>query len=269
MGPGMTDKRIADAVAELWGLAARAEETGSRMGFFAALYARVTSAIAACIDRRFFDDGSRMERLDVRFASLYLDAAARRLAGTGGVSRAWTVAFDACEERDPIVLQHLYLGMNAHLMVDLPIAVADIGGPLASLQRDFRKINQVVDAEMGAFHADLCGISPRLARWHERSAWLWAAGSQATLFVARERAFYRAGRLMKADASGRERLVDDFDREAARLGKEILRPRVGAGIVRRIRTEECDDVRHIIRALRGARGAPAAARSVLEGGQRA
>ena len=126
------------------------------MGFFAALYARVTSAMAAHIERGFFDDGPRMERLDVKFARLYIEAAERRVAGTGGVGRAWTVAFDACEEREPMVLQHLYVGMNAHLLVDLPIAVAEVGSrsTLASLRRDFRRINEVVEAEMGSFHED-------------------------------------------------------------------------------------------------------------------
>jgi Family of unknown function (DUF5995) len=81
----MAEERISDVVADLWAIAARAEQTGSRMGFFAALYARVTSAMAAHVDGGFFDDGPRMERLDVKFARLYVDAVEHRLAGTGGV----------------------------------------------------------------------------------------------------------------------------------------------------------------------------------------
>jgi hypothetical protein len=218
----MAERRISHVVDELWAIAARAEQTGSRLGFFAALYARVTAAIAAHIDERFFDDGPRMERLDVTFADLYIQAVKGRLEGADGVRQAWTVAFDACKQRAPTVLQHLYLGMNAHLLVDLPLAVATVASPstVASLCHDFRKINEVVDAEMGAFHDDLCKVSPRLERWHRRSARLWAASSNVTLFGARELAFYRAKSLVRAGAGERERLIEGFDRGAAWIGRE-------------------------------------------------
>jgi hypothetical protein len=266
----MAGEKISDVVAELWALAARAAQAGSRMGFFAALYARVTSAMAAHVERGFFDDGPRMGRLDVKFARLYIEAAERRIAGAGGVGLAWTVAFDACEEREPMVLQHLYLGMNAHLLVDLPIAVAEVSSrsTLASLRRDFRRINEVVEAEMGAFHEDLCAISPRLARFYRSNGRLWSAGSNATLFVARELAWHRAGCLVRADAHGRARLVEALDHGAARLGREVIRhPPVGAGLVRAIRAEESDDTRRVVRALMGGRAPAPTAGCVLKRGQ--
>ena len=40
------------------------------------------------------------------------------------VSRSWEVAFSAIDEEGPIVLQHLLLGANAHINLDLAIAVA-------------------------------------------------------------------------------------------------------------------------------------------------
>jgi hypothetical protein len=74
---------------------------------------------------------------------------------------------------------------------------------------------------------------------------------------------------VKADARDRERLIDDFDRGAERLGREILGPRIGEGIIRAIRAEESDDVRHVIRSLKGAPDGTPAAGGVLGGGQRA
>ena len=252
----MTDRRISDVVAELRAIAARAEETRSRVGFFATLYARVTAAVAARIREGFFEDGPRMERLDVMFADLYIEAVKRRLSGAGGVSRAWTVAFDACDTREPIILQHLYLGMNAHLLVDLPVAIASTisRGAFGAAKRDFLRINDIVAAEMNGFHDHLCAVSPRLAQWKRAADGLWTAGSKGILFVAREWAFRCAGTLAAAPEEERGRLVDAFDRRAAAIGeKVVLRPRLGAGVFRAIRVEEMDDVQHIVRVLRGDR----------------
>ena len=45
----------------------------SRLGYFAALYRKVTLKVKEGISEGFFEDGERMERLDVVFANRYLD----------------------------------------------------------------------------------------------------------------------------------------------------------------------------------------------------
>jgi hypothetical protein len=49
-------------------------KTGNRAGYFAALYHKVTASVKEGIVNGRFEDGSRMERLDVIFANRYLDA---------------------------------------------------------------------------------------------------------------------------------------------------------------------------------------------------
>src|SRR5882757_6338435 len=46
----------------------------SRLGYFAALYKRITIAVGDAIDEGAFHDGPLMERFDVAFASRYFDA---------------------------------------------------------------------------------------------------------------------------------------------------------------------------------------------------
>jgi hypothetical protein len=46
----------------------------SRPGYFPGLYRQVTAKVQEGIEQRFFDDGDRMERLDVVFANRYLSA---------------------------------------------------------------------------------------------------------------------------------------------------------------------------------------------------
>ena len=58
---------------------ARAEE--NRLGYFPALYRNVTIQVKTGIEEGFFEDGARMERLDVVFANCYLDALAQYRQG--------------------------------------------------------------------------------------------------------------------------------------------------------------------------------------------
>src|SRR5262245_42369321 len=46
----------------------------SRLGYFPALYRKVTAGVRDGIQQGAFDDGRRMERLDVIFANRYLEA---------------------------------------------------------------------------------------------------------------------------------------------------------------------------------------------------
>ena len=72
---------IDEVIAALDAIIQRAWEEHSRIGYFAALYRRVTRAVSDGISQNQFSDGPLMERLDVVFASRYLDALAAYQAG--------------------------------------------------------------------------------------------------------------------------------------------------------------------------------------------
>jgi hypothetical protein len=63
----------------------------SRLGYFAAMYRRVTAAVRSGISAGSFQNGPLMEQLDVVFASRYLAALSTFQAG-GGATRSWMVA---------------------------------------------------------------------------------------------------------------------------------------------------------------------------------
>ncbi|WP_433936336.1 DUF5995 family protein [Sorangium cellulosum] len=258
----MTATTIQQAIDRLHAITARAERDATPMGYFSALYARVTTTVARRLREGFFDDGPRMERIDVAFANLYIDAAEGHLRGAGPVRAAWRVAFGACEVREAIVLQHIYLGMNAHLLVDLPVALVSVcpPGALLAARRDFRRINDVVRSELGAFHADLCAISPRLAVLKRVAGGLWASGSGAVLVTAREIAWRRAEELSALPEDARGQRAEELDATAARLARKILEPGPALRLaVRAVRAQESNDVRGIIATLKGSTPALAAA----------
>jgi hypothetical protein len=107
-----------DEVAEqLDAVVARARDGNSRLGYFPALYRKVTLSVKEGIREGFFEDGERMERLDVVFANRYLEAIAARESG-GRATRAWEVSIAAARTAP--------------------------GAELPGLEEDFRRINEVL-----------------------------------------------------------------------------------------------------------------------------
>ncbi|MDC0744818.1 DUF5995 family protein [Polyangium mundeleinium] len=246
----MTNPSIERTINALHAITDRAEREGSRIGYFSALYARVTAAVARGLRAGFFEDEDRMERLDVAFADLYLDAATRYLRREESASLSWGVAFDACAQENLTVLQHIYLGMIAHVLVDLPLGAAQTcpGEAIDGLEGDFYRINDVVRSEMNAFHDDLRRVSPALAGW---DTGLWGVMSRGTLFAGRRIAFREARALAMAAPQERASLLTRNDRVATWLGRTVV---LGGGARRffhQVRATECCDVRQVIRALRG------------------
>ena len=94
----MPPKSIDDIVIDLSKIVDWARENKSRIGYFAAMYRKVTSAIKAAIETGEFEDAERMARLDVVFAQRYIDASAEFTTGsrsrTHGRSRSTLLAVD-------------------------------------------------------------------------------------------------------------------------------------------------------------------------------
>ena len=121
------------------------EQEGSRQAYFALLYKIMTEAVRDAILAGQFEDGPRMEKLDVLFANRYLQAWSQYWQGQAP-TKSWQLAFDTCKNNAPIVLQHLILGINAHINLDLGIAAALTapGDEIIGLQNDFEKINDII-----------------------------------------------------------------------------------------------------------------------------
>ena len=115
------------------------------------------------IDDGRFEDNARMERLDVIFANRYLAAYDAFRPGRTR-TRAWAYSFLVAQQWWPIVLQHLVLGMNAHINLDLGIAAARVapGKQLDDLKDDFERINSVLAGLVEEVQSELARIWPLL-----------------------------------------------------------------------------------------------------------
>ena len=72
-------------------------ENQSPLGYFAALYRKVTISVKEGISNGVFEDGPRMERLDVIFASRYIDGYHVFHAGKE-TTLSWAEAFKPAEK---------------------------------------------------------------------------------------------------------------------------------------------------------------------------
>lgn len=139
----------------------------SRLGYFAALYKRITVAVQTAVTEGAFEDGPRMERFDVAFANRYFDALNGHFHSQRypGATRSWWVAFEAANTARPILLQHLVAGITAHIALDLGIAAAEVspGSALWALRDDFNTINAVLAGQVNDVVGRVNQLSPTLS----------------------------------------------------------------------------------------------------------
>jgi hypothetical protein len=247
--PAVTIEQVIERLSEIvdW---AKAEE--SRLGYFAALYRNVTRAVKARIDEGgFFDDDQRMGRLDVVFASRYLTAFEQLRSGEIP-TRSWAYAFEVAVEWWPIVLQHLLLGMNAHINLDLGIAAARVspGDELTSLHDDFNRINELLAGLVGEVQDSLAWIWPPLRWLNRRLGSVEKAIINFSMSKARDEAWSVAERLAPLTVEQQASVIEKLDGEVAEFANVIRHPGFfPATLGKIIRLGERGSVRRIIETL--------------------
>jgi len=245
---------IDEVLAALDVIVDRAYSERDRLGYFAALYRTVTAAVKAGIAAGSFQDGPRMERLDVTFANRYLDALHCYRSGQP-CSRSWTVAFDAAKHPRNVIVQHLLLGMNAHINLDLGIAAAEVcpGDSLASLEHDFDEINTVLASLETGIEGEVCSLSPWIDLLDHIDPNAGRVIANFSIDRARECSWKTAQRLSVLNGVPRDTAIAEIDAEVALLAHLVERP-IGFVInlnLILVRLREVWNVRRIIRTLSG------------------
>lgn len=195
-----------------------------RNGYFAAMYGRVTAAVQARAAAGRFEDPERMERFVVAFARRYTNAYRSRSAERP-TTQSWRLAFDTAERRDPLVVQHLLLGMNAHINLDLGIVTAELARrerSLDAMAADFGAINGVLAEMVDRCQAAVVAASPVLALVDDLLAEHDEAAATFSLRVARDGAWAFAEQLHSAEPQRWEELVAARDRSVAEVGTRLL-----------------------------------------------
>ena len=241
---------IDDVVAELESIIAWCEGRGSRLGYFPALYRKVTVAVRDGLAVGRFEDAARMERLDVVFANRYLDAFDHYRRGEP-ITRAWAYTFRMAERAEPLILQHLLLGMNAHINLDLGVAAAEIapGRALAALRRDFDVINGLLQERIDEVQAQLSRCSPIMPLLDYHADWVDEAIASFSLRIGRRLAWHRALMLGPLAGKALARRIESYDRRVALYARALCPEYISHPAQLQLRALELQDVRAVIRAL--------------------
>jgi Family of unknown function (DUF5995) len=153
---------IGELIGRMEALLAPLEARGDPGRYFLATYLRTTRAVEQELDRGGFLDRAWVERWDVAFADLYLDALETAEAGRRP-PEPWAVAVAAGRRGGLPPLRHVLLGMNAHINYDLPQSLLEViadrefddAALLARRRRDHQHIDAVLAGRVGAEDAEL------------------------------------------------------------------------------------------------------------------
>lgn len=247
----MKANTIDEVIAKLESIVGETRRNADPLGIFAIVYLDVTRSVKQGAASGFFNDGPRMERLDVIFANRYLDAY-EAFKQEKPCTMAWKSSFEAAKRFDLLVLQHLIMGMNAHINLDLGIAAAETVPThlLPDLEADFSRINQVLKDKIDSVQDKLCTVSPLLylLDWFGKDRdERFAAFS---LVKARTSAWNAATRLSKLTNNDKQLEISELDNYVALLNKLISKPGVFfSGLVRFIKWFEVKDVGKVLDAL--------------------
>ena len=163
-----------------------------------------------------------MEKLDVIFANRYIKAY-YQYQTQQPTSKSWEAAFVEADNYWIIVLQHLLLGMNAHINLDLGIAAAQISpkDENHSLQNDFNTINTILSSLVADVEKDLTEVWPILKWILEKTKSIDTFLIDFSMQKAREGAWKYALELAPLDGKKAEESITIGDEKVAQKAKLI------------------------------------------------
>lgn len=220
---------IDDVIEAIDRIATECYNKDSRLGYFAILYRQVTIRVKEGILNGEFDDNPRMVKLDIIFAKRFIDAYDDYQAGKS-ITSSWQTAFDTAISSRHVVLQHLLLGINAHINLDLGIATVETmeGKNLEAIRNDFDKINAILYELVNGVKNNIGKVSPlfrlliRFARGRDEIL------VNFSIRTARDGAWkfaeeYAASKDLPSTLSIRDQVIDGLAQSLSNPGKRLSR----------------------------------------------
>src|SRR5215467_14077140 len=202
-------------------LAAELRRDGDRRLAFHGTYLRTTQAVAAALRAGAFEDTDWVDRWDVAFARIYLDALDASRRGDP-VPEPWAIAFAAAAAQPDLPpVRHVLLGMNAHINFDLPQALLavisdeEFDDPAVRARReaDHRRIDEVLAIRVAAEDQELQRLDP-IRTWQDAA--MQPLNRMATRRFLRESRAKVWANALELSAARRER-PDSYARRLAQL----------------------------------------------------
>ena len=215
---------------------ARFRSAADRRCIFLTLYGLVSTEIRSRLNERYFTDNEWAHRYAVTFANLYREALERYDAGRlTEVPKAWRLCFDAAKAGNGLVLQDMFLGVNAHVNNDLPLALvgASIEPDRALRYKDHTAVNTVLGRITERATQRVAALyAPGLTAMDELGGQVDELMSSFSLQVAREGAWESAVSLASARTAAERGLVTRLiSSRAAVMARVLLAPTLDPRVV--------------------------------------
>ena len=244
-------QNITEVITRLDAIVQQTKIEKKRFGYFAALYKRMTMAVDEGIRKHLFEDGARMERLDVIFAQRYIDAY-EAYHNNKPCTSSWKFVFDNCENEDLIVIQHILLGVNTHINLDLAIATAEMTDEngIDALSNDFNKINDVIASLIDDVQECISKVWLPMRLLNKIVSGSHVPVLNFSIDKARAASWSNALLLAGMDAAQRQFYIDQMNTVVLRICQGIESPGGLTGILQKtIRATEYEDITRTINLI--------------------
>jgi hypothetical protein len=222
----MTFATLDEVVAGLGSLEAEFRRRKDRRCIFLTLYGIVSTEMRDQVRQGAFADPDWVHRYAVAFANLYTRALTAYDAGRlHDVPKAWRLCFDQARAGEGLVLQDMFLGVNAHVNADLPYALTaiSIDPDRAARYQDHAAVNEVLRGVMERATLRLTELyAPGLPSLDDCAGELDELVSAFSLDVARDSAWEAAVSLANARTEIERTLVATLVHSRAAVVARLL-----------------------------------------------
>ena len=248
----MQATRIQEVIDLLDEIMQDAAKKNSPLGYFPALYRKVTIEIKNRIRCEEFEDCARMERLDVAFANRYFEAYHNYQKGKP-LTKSWEIAFDAAKDNNLTLFQHLFLGINAHICLDLGVASAQLlpGKEIWQLKNDFDKVSDVLASMTDFVQDDVANV------WKPMKVIDFVGGkydeklADWVIHSARKEAWKVATSFHTKHENEHQSIIEKVDKQTAKTANKLCKPNLYSRILAKaVRLTEKGSPAQIIQELR-------------------
>jgi hypothetical protein len=202
-------------------------ENSDLRGVFATAYLQITIAISSEIKGGSFNDNRWSSSYLISFANLYREAVLNyENSKWDQVPKSWKIVFDLAKNQEGFIIQHLMLGINAHINHDLALALNNVSiDPRREKKyQDHNHINQILEGATDNLKRTVSDkYAPILKRLDRGLGTLDDDITAFSISKAREHAWAMAVALTSAKTNLEENiLLSSLDEQAAVLSRLIL-----------------------------------------------
>ena len=196
-------------------------------GVFATAYLHITKSIQTELAGNAFRDKEWVESYLIRFGNLYREALVYYENGqTELIPKSWKFSFDLAAQKEGLIIQHLLLGINAHINHDLAIALFDvkIDPDRVDKYADHTKINEILEQATDTLKKEVSvKYAPILKRLDRKTGYVSDEVTNFSIPKARENAWSFAIALTRAANQTEQQILRKaLDDQAAVLARLIL-----------------------------------------------